>query len=153
MSKLKTPRDRFAANFMSNSPDEAIEPKGAKRKDNEGPVHRAVLGWLIFVLPARAIIHHSPNEIDLAGADIAKAIAKARRLGTVKGWPDLEIILDGKIYMIEIKAEGQGLTGDQPKVRDRFEENGIPYAICRSIDDAREALKAWGLETREKGMP
>lgn len=155
MSKnRKSPRQRFAADFKDGVPPDIgdMEPK-SKRSDNEGPIHRAIYGWLVFVLPSRALVHHSPNEVDLSGADIAKAIAKARRLGTIKGWPDLEIVLDGKIYVMEVKSEGCDLTGDQPKVRERFEENGVPYAVCRSIDDARDALRAWGLETREKGMP
>ncbi|WP_347837742.1 VRR-NUC domain-containing protein [uncultured Planktomarina sp.] len=153
--KPKSPRDRFAANFMAGGPEDTgdMEIKGAKRTDHEGPIHRSIYGWLVFVLPSRALVHHSPNEIDLRGPEIAKAIAKARRLGTVKGWPDLEIVLDGKIYVMEVKAEGNDLDPDQAKLRDDFEENGVPHAVVRSIDDARAALKKWGLETRERGMP
>lgn len=152
--KPKSPRQRFASDFKDGvAPDIGDMAQRGSREDREGPIHRSILSWLEFVLPSRAMIHHSPNEVDLSGPDIARAIAKARRLGTVKGWPDLEIVLDGRIYMLEVKAEGADLTGDQPKVRDRAEENGVPYAVVRSIDDAREALRSWGVKISERNIP
>lgn len=70
----RTPRQRFIDGFTS----EESEPVKKRRQDKEGPIHLAILRWLVEVLPDRAIIHHSPNEIDLSGKEIAKAIAKAK---------------------------------------------------------------------------
>lgn len=67
----------------------------------------------------------------------------------VTGFFDLIIILDGKVYFIEIKAEGAGLTGSQPDFVEKLDLNEIPHAIARSIEDARAALRKWGVEFNE----
>jgi hypothetical protein len=129
-----------------------MEPK-TRRQDVEGPIHRSILGYLRFVLPLRAIVHHSPNEVALSGPDGKRLVAKATQNGMVKGFSDLLILLDERAYLIEVKPEGADLTGEQPQFRTKCDENKIPFAICRSIDDARDALKAWGLVTKESKMP
>ena len=150
----KSPRQRFAADFMKGvDPDVGdMEPK-TRRQDVEGPIHRSILGYLRFVLPLRAIVHHSPNEVALSGPDGKRLVAKATQNGMVKGFSDLLILLDERAYLIEVKPEGADLTGEQPQFRTKCDENKIPFAICRSIDDARDALKAWGLVTKESKMP
>lgn len=117
----------------------------AKREDREGPVHKAILQFLRLSLPRNAVVHHSPNEVDMQGRDAAWIVAKARGLGTVKGWPDLEIILDGRVYFIEVKAENGRQEDAQKAVQEGLALAGAPYAVCRSVDDAEAALKTWGL--------
>jgi len=82
--------------------------------DREGPVHRAVLAYLSLMFPG-AVIHHSPNEFGMAGAAVARQIAKHKSLGMVPGWPDLVAMTFHGPLFFEVKAEG-GLTDAQVQV-------------------------------------
>lgn len=116
--------------------------------DRETPIQRAIITYLRRVLPG-AIIHHSANELNMRGAEAARTIAKAKSAGMLPGFPDILIFYRGQGYCIEVKAEGGRLSATQKDVRDRLLAQGIPWAVCRSIDDAREKLALWGVETNE----
>src|SRR6056297_3576945 len=91
----------------------------ATRTDQEGPLHKSILRFLQIALPPDAVLHHSPNELDMSGADAARQVAKARSLGTRKGWGDLEFVWRGRFYMIEVKHPNNtsGLSKEQAEVR------------------------------------
>lgn len=122
-----------------------IKPR--KKRDLEGPIHKAILHFLLWKLPKSAKVHHSPNELDMAGRDAARQVAKARDMGTVGGWPDLEIIYSGRIYFIEVKSEKGPLTGNQPQCHEDLGGAGAPVGIARSVNDAEALLIKWGLLT------
>lgn len=123
-----------------------------KRIDREGPIHRAILSFLRVAMPD-AVIHHSPNELNLRGDKVAKAIAqnKAKGLGMRPGWPDLEVFHNGTPYFFEVKAEGNTQTPAQKDIQAELQAQGIRYAVVRSIADVRECLSEWGVATKEKG--
>jgi hypothetical protein len=116
----------------------------APRQDREGPIHRAILDLLDLVLPGDAIYHHSPNELDMAGPEAARQIAKARKLGTKAGWPDIEIIWQGRAFFLEIKADSRQSEAQKDIQRD-LARAGAPYALVRSVTEAEVALKQWGI--------
>lgn len=116
--------------------------------DREGPIQRSIIAYLRRVLPG-AIIHHSANELNMRGADAARIIAKSKAAGMLPGFPDILIFHRGQGYCIEVKAEGGKLSPAQRDVRDLLIGQGIPWAVCRSIDDTRERLAAWGVETND----
>jgi len=115
------------------------------RQDREGPVHRAILQLLDLTLPRDAIYHHSPNELDIAGAEAARQIAKARKLGTKAGWPDIEIIWQGLAFFLEIKADKGRQSEAQREMQVALIRAGAKYEIARSVDDAMAALEKWGM--------
>ena len=117
----------------------------AKRVDHEGPIHRAILAMLDRLLPDDAVVHHSPNEVDMQGPKVAKAIAKARVLGTVKGWPDIEIIWRGRAYFIEVKAPKGTVQDSQARCHAILAVAGCPVIIARSADEAEAALRDLGV--------
>ena len=117
----------------------------AKRVDHEGPIHRAILAMLDLRLPDDAVVHHSPNEVDMQGPKVAKAIAKARVLGTVKGWPDIEIIWRGRAYFIEVKAPKGTVQDSQARCHAILAVAGCPVIIARSADEAEAALRDLGV--------
>lgn len=123
-----------------------------KRIDRESPIHRTILSYLRAAMPD-AVIHHSPNELNLRGDKVAKAIAqnKAKGLGMRPGWPDLEVFQSGTPYFFEVKAEGNTQTREQKNVQAELQAQGIRYAVVRSIADVRECLSEWGVITKEKG--
>ena len=122
------------------------------RRDAEGPIHRAVLSWLRVVLPPPVIIHHSPNESRRPGraGDVERAMNAAN--GAVAGFPDIMGLTFTGPFFMEVKAPGGSLSPAQRDFRDRLAVLGYGrWAVVRSIDDAKDALAAWGIPTREAG--
>lgn len=120
----------------------ALTSPKVKRIDREGPIHKAILQYLRFVYP-RAAIHHSPNEFDMAGRKIARQIAKARNLGTRKGWPDIEMLYEGTFYTFEVKAKGNYALPEQKQCGEDIQASGGYWAVVRSVDDVESCMKAW----------
>lgn len=121
------------------------------KRDLEGPVQRSVISWLRVVLPD-ALIHHSPNETRRPGraGDVERAMNRAN--GTLAGYPDIWGYCDLGEFFLEVKAEGGRLSEAQREFRDRYIRlGGQRYAVVRSIEDAREALFNWGIQTQEAG--
>lgn len=116
--------------------------------DREGPIQRSIIAYLRRVLPT-AIIHHSPNEGVRGGKAGSFDGGKRKASGVLPGFPDVLIFWQGRGYCIEVKAEGGYLSPVQKTVRDLLAAQGIPYAVCRSIDDVRETLAAWEIQTKE----
>lgn len=116
----------------------------APRQDREGPIHKGIIRFLDLALPSDAIYHHSPNELDMSGPEAARQIAKARKLGTKPGWPDIEIIWQGRIYFFEVKAETEQSKA-QKSVELDLARAGASYAVVRSVTEAEAILKSWGL--------
>lgn len=116
----------------------------------EDQIHKAIVAYLRRVLPADHILMHARNEGNRGGR---KGIIDGRRgkeMGVQPGWPDLLIYVDGKGYAIEVKQPGKYLSPFQREVAKQLGVQGIPHAVCRSVDDARNVLAAWGVRTREK---
>jgi hypothetical protein len=93
---------------------------------------------------------HFANGAVLAGDKVARAkqINKLKAAGMVKGAADL-ILFDRRfvrrVGFMEVKAESGRVSPDQI----RFGEIatgvwGLPYAVVRSVVDARESLNEWG---------
>ena len=93
---------------------------------------------------------HFANGAVLAGDAAArgKQMSKLKAAGMVKGAADL-ILFDRRfvrrVGFMEVKTESGRVSPDQI----RFGELatcvwGIPYAVVRSLDDARETLDEWG---------
>lgn len=138
---------RQAREFFA--PDgEMTPPKPrAKARDIEGPIHKAILAWLRAVLPKQAVVFHCPN----GGARNAVAGAKLKALGTMAGIPDLCMIVLGKVYFLEVKSQSGKPSTEQVAVFNALEQSGAYVAVARSVDEARDALRRWGIQTREVG--
>ena len=111
----------------------------------ELPIHVAILDYLRCVLP-RAIVAHIPN----GGARDSKSGAMMKRLGALAGMPDLMVLLpQGRSLWIEVKADRSHPSKSQTEIRSRLFDLGHHYVIVRSVDDARDVLRALQIETRE----
>jgi len=119
--------------------------------DREGPIHRSIVAYLRGVLPADALIHHSPNEGVRGGAAGARDGRRRKAMGQMPGWPDIELFTHGQVIMLEVKAEGGRLSPAQRVIRDRFEAIDVPYYVVRSIQDVDDVLAALGIEHRGGG--
>jgi hypothetical protein len=111
----------------------------------EFPTHSSIYAWARTVAPD-LLIFHPAN-----GGWRSKAEGgRLKALGVTPGIPDLCLIAPvGRVFFIEVKTPRGKLSPDQRKIHEWLTAIGAPCAVCRSIDDARRALAAWGIRTRE----
>ena len=121
----------------------------APRVDREGPVHRSILHLLQWKLPRveAATLMHATNELDITASPKARQIAqgKAKSMGMVPGWPDLQWCgPGGQLRAIEIKAPGNKPTDAQFAIGADIVAAGGLWAWATSIDEATDILRGWG---------
>lgn len=104
-----------------------------------------VLAWLRTCAPD-VLVHHSPNE----GRRTRWEGQRMQALGTRAGWPDLELLYQGELAFIELKAEGGRLTDRQQQCIADIEAAGHLVAVCRSLQDVVDLLHMMGWPTRER---
>ncbi|MFC0280541.1 VRR-NUC domain-containing protein [Falsigemmobacter intermedius] len=119
------------------------------RQSPERKVHLAVLGFLRSVLFGNPVIHHSPNEFGMAGAAVARQIAKHKHLGMAVGFPDLVAFTFHGPLFFEVKAKGNYATPEQKFVHAELSRLGYRVAVVKSIEDVRAKLAEWGIPTKE----
>lgn len=119
---------------------------------SEQQIHIAIVAYLRRVLPQPHIIVHARNEGNRGGQRGAIDGARGKAMGVQAGWPDLEVVVGGRHHMIEVKQPGKNLSRAQRLVAADLDAQGIPNAVCRSVDDVRAVLAAWGVKTREKAL-
>lgn len=113
----------------------------------EKDVQKSVLDYLAAL---RIYAAHVPNGSVLAGDAKARAMQSnaLKRAGMRPGFADLILIrrtADGHaVGMMEIKREGGKLEPSQEAFRDLCEDWRMPFAVVRSVDDAKETLQEWG---------
>ena len=68
------------------------------------------------------------------------------RMGLKTGLPDFWLIdPQGRNYYIELKRGRLGVVSEgQQEFGDLCRSRGIPYALCRSFNEAADQLQAWG---------
>jgi hypothetical protein len=74
-----------------------------------------------------------------------KEAAIYRGLGAIAGLPDVMILHQGKLYCVELKREGGGLTETQEQVLIRLREAGAMATHAHGLDQALRVLEGWGL--------
>ena len=116
--------------------------------DREGPIQRAILEYLRLRYP-HAAIHASPNANTMKGRNVMLMIAKQKSLGMRPGWPDIEMIHEGRFYAFEVKAEGNRQQDNQKDVERDLRAAGGFYAVVRSVDDVIETMADWAGEVAQ----
>ncbi len=113
-------------------------------RNDEAKIQAAIVEWVRAVAP-EAIIFAVQN----GGLRTPREAALLKWTGVVAGVPDLAVIAHGKAHFIEVKTSVGRLSEAQRDTIAKLETIGAPVALARSIDDARAASRAWGIETRE----
>jgi len=111
-------------------------------------IHRAVVGHLRMRGMPGIVFWHTPMGMFAGGtrrkgASIQGAIMKS--LGARAGVSDLIIVHQGKIFALELKAEGGRATEHQMAFIADIERAGAFTCIATGVDQAVGALEAWGL--------
>ena len=118
------------------------------RQSPEAKLHKQVMEYLRLVLPKTAVIHHSPNE----GKRGWMERAALKNNGTMAGWPDIEIVWDGRVFFIELKSEKGRTLPVQFACHMRLAEAGAGVATCKTIGAVAEALALWRVPTRDASV-
>jgi hypothetical protein len=74
---------------------------------------------------------------------IEAAIMKS--MGVRPGVPDVILIHQGKVFGLELKAEGGRITPKQTETIAAMEAAGATVHVAVGIDQALERLETWGL--------
>ncbi|WP_449411061.1 VRR-NUC domain-containing protein [Methylobacterium komagatae] len=107
-----------------------------------------MVSYLRSTLPHAWMVHHSPN-----GSLLPSQRRKSAELGTVPGWPDIEIVgqLEGQRFIgfMEVKAPHGRISEEQIACGDRLMDCGCEVVVIRSVEDARKAVSDWGLPSKD----
>lgn len=118
-----------------------------KRAQPEMQVHKAIMAYLDSALPSTVRAFHPAN----GGRRDAKTGAMLKALGVKAGVADIVLVRQGGVMaFIEIKADKGSISPAQRDWRDWCGENGVPYAVVRSVGDVQAVLTDWNIELRGK---
>lgn len=132
---------------------EAVTRKPRKKRDGnaEARIQAAIVQFIRTAAP-HCLVFSVPN----GGLRSKSESARLKWTGVVAGIPDLIVLAPrywgasgGAAFFIECKAAKGQLSPEQEKIIYQLSQLGFSYAVCRSIDDAREAFRAWNIQTRE----
>lgn len=110
-------------------------------RQSEAAIQRAVvdlLGWA--ARPGVAWTHMPAGELRAAGVG-----GKLKALGVQPGWPDLQIIIGGRYYGLELKAEGGRVSPAQLAAHAVLRAAGAEIVVAHGLGEAMAALKRWGV--------
>jgi hypothetical protein len=117
----------------------------AGHRPAETPIHIAIVDYLRLVLP-RALVWHSAN----GGKRSAREAAEFKRMGVLAGVFDLTILTEsGRLCFLEVKDAKGTLSAPQKAFGASLDAAGVPWAVVRSVDDARRVLSLWGIESKD----
>jgi hypothetical protein len=77
-----------------------------------------------------------------AGWSIAKMVWGGKRWvrASAKGFPDVQCSVVGRMVFFEVKRASTDLDPDQETFQAACEADGTPYAVVRSVDDAKAVI-------------
>ncbi len=143
-------KSNFAlAKFSLKNNAQTSTVQALRRRDlnAEARIQAAIVEWIRLVAPG-VLVFAVPN----GGLRTKAEAARLRWTGVVAGVPDLVLIApSGRACFLEVKTPRGRPSPEQLTIHEALIALGTPPAIVRSIDDARLAFAAWGLETRELG--
>lgn len=119
-----------------------------RRQHMERDIHSQIVATLKWALPHAWIVRTDRGN---PRNRIQGAIEKG--MGSVKGWPDIEIIgLDADArpatWHIEVKSKSGSVKPEQHAVHDMLRDLGRPVGIAKSVDDALRLGREWGWPLR-----
>lgn len=121
-------------------------PLGYALSMREEDLQRQVADYLDRFLPDDSLWWHTPN-----GSERNRAVAaKLKSHGVKPGVPDVTVLWRGRPIFIELKTARGSLQPDQRTWRDRLTEQGVPWALCRSLDEVVAFLVAQGLPMKAR---
>src|SRR2546427_11905257 len=109
------------------------------RRHPEQDLQKLVLEHLQWRCPKGAFVFHYPA----GGWRSPVEAAIFASIGVVAGVPDLLIIYEGRIYVLELKTKHGRLSGIQIETQARMRAAGAIVATAVELDAALEQLEQW----------
>jgi hypothetical protein len=112
-----------------------------------------------LLLPPAEWACYPAGHVKLAPAQVARL----KKVGLKRGWPDLFIIYEGLVFGMEIKAHGRQLSKDrvgrsksgspvfyegQESVFPKLRNAGMAIAIIHNTDEMLAQIRRWGIPLR-----
>jgi hypothetical protein len=113
----------------------------ARRRRPEAAIQKAVFEHLRVRGAPNLFAFHPAN----GGYRKPAEAAILKGLGVIPGVSDVIVIHQGRVYALEIKAEGGRPTETQLATIGAMERAGAFTAIAEGLDRALACLEAWGL--------
>jgi hypothetical protein len=104
-------------------------------------IQRAVFDHLCTRAAPRVFAFHPAN----GGYRKPIEAAIMKGLGVKAGVPDVSAIHQGRVYGLELKAEGGSATQKQLEAIAAMEAAGASCCVAEGLDRALACLEAWGL--------
>jgi hypothetical protein len=111
----------------------------------EEHIHASIIRYLNSVLlpPSLAVTNNMNPRSAAAGA-------RNKRLGALKGLPDIMILRSAqRVAWIEVKAEKGRLSPEQRDFREWCIDAGHPHCVARSVEDVRDFLSEEQIPNRD----
>ena len=107
----------------------------------ERDIHTQVVHELRWTLPDTAVLNHQPNE----GKRGWQGQRDIKDFGTQAGWPDLEVLYEGRTVFVELKAPKKYPTAIQKECHRRLRAAGFAVHVCRSVAEVMTVLELEGV--------
>jgi hypothetical protein len=132
-------------NGLKTQRSSMVEKRRRPPKFLESPLQISIVDYIRWVAP-QLICAHVPNEGERSKWGHIKMI----KMGLTPGFHDLLLLEEpGLAYLLEVKPPDESLSEAQVIFHAECKKRNIPQAIVRSIEDVRDALKRWGISTKE----
>jgi hypothetical protein len=112
-----------------------------RRQHPEAQIQRAVFQHLRARGAPGVFAFHPAN----GGYRKPVEAAIMKGLGVVAGLPDLFIVHNGRVFAMELKAEGSRATDKQLECIAALREAGAFTCLAEGLDRALACLETWGL--------
>jgi len=128
---------------MKNSP----RGGGVMKNRPEEDLQKAVVALLTVTLTDDVFWFHVPNQKGTRSGFEARLL---KGLGVKPGVADLLFLFRGQVFALELKAPKAYQSPTQKEFEATCKRVGVPYMLCRSIDEVQGAIAGWGFPTRGK---
>lgn len=107
-----------------------------KKNASETAIQVDVVNTVRAMFPNLVIVHVNNNQTNKAAG------ARAKAMGTLKGFPDLIIFAsNGNKVLIEMKTQTGTVSKDQKKIHKQLSALGHPVVVCRSLIEVIELCR------------
>lgn len=107
----------------------------------EQALHIAVANFLRVALPPHVAWNHVPN----GGARSKAEAGIFKEMGVRAGWPDIQIVHQGRLYGIELKADRRKPSDAQERCHTDLMLAGADVDVCRSLEEVERRLRLWNI--------
>lgn len=107
----------------------------------EEQIQAAVVLHLTIRAVSGVVWWHTPN----GGSRTVAEAGKFKALGVKAGVPDLLAVRAGRLFALELKAQGGRLSEGQTDMLKQLTDAGVQTAVAVGLDDALAVLERWGL--------